>query len=69
MAVEENWTPEEWENIEEIERGIEKMRRDAEERLDEDNTLKGKITQDCYLLLQPSKRLETHLSCEGGFQE
>ena len=45
------------------------MRRDAEERLDEDNTLKGKMTQDCCLLLQPSKRLETHLSCEGGFQE
>jgi len=37
--------------MEEIERGIEKVRRDAEERLDEDNVLKGKTTRDCYLFL------------------
>jgi len=55
--------------MEEIEREIEKVRRDAKERLDEDNVLESKTTQDCHLCLQPNKRLETHLSCEGGFQE
>jgi len=33
-------------------------------RLDEDNTLKSKMTQDRCLLLQPGKRLETHLLCK-----
>jgi len=48
---------------------MEKVRRDAEGRLDEDNMLKGKTTRDHHLFLQPSKRLETCLSCKGGFQE
>jgi len=32
--------------MKEIERGIEKMKRDAEGRLDENNILKSKTTQD-----------------------
>jgi len=43
-AVEGNWTPEEGEDLEEIERRMGKVRRDAEERLDEDNALEGKTT-------------------------
>ena len=45
------------------------MRRDAEGRLDEDNIFESKTTQDCHLHLQPSKRLETRLPYERGFQE
>jgi len=51
MTVEGNWTPEEQEGIEEIERGIEKVKRDAEGRLEEDNTLESKTTQNCHLCL------------------
>jgi len=40
---EENWNPEEWEGIEEIERETEKLRREAVGRLDKDNVLKNKI--------------------------
>ena len=39
MAVEGNGKLEEWEGIEEIKRGTEKLRREAAERLDKDNTL------------------------------
>ena len=53
MAVEGNWNPEEWEDIEEVERGIEKLRKETEGRLDEDNTLEGKMPQDFCLCLQP----------------
>ena len=69
MAMEENWTLEEWEDIEKVEREIEKLRREIEGRSEEDNMLEGKITWDHCLLLQPGKRLETYLLCEGGFQE
>jgi len=69
MAVEGNWNLEEQENIEAVERRTEKLRREAVGRLDKDNTLKSKTTRDCCLCLQPSKRLETHLLCEGGFPE
>ena len=69
MAVEGNWNLEEQEDIEEVERRTEKLRREAVGRLDKDNTLKSKTTRDCCLCLQPSKRLETHLLCEGGFPE
>jgi len=68
-AVEGNWTLEEWKDIEKVEREIEKMKKEAKGRLDEDNTLKSKTTRDRHLLLQPIKRLEAHLSCKGGFQE
>ena len=51
MEIEENWTLEEWEDIEEVERGIEKLRREIEGRSEEDNMLEGKITWDCCLLL------------------
>jgi len=61
MAVEENWNPEEWEGIEEIERRTEKLRREAAERLDKDNVLESKIARDCCLCLQPGKRLKTRL--------
>jgi len=46
---------------------MEKLRRAAAERLDEDNALEGKMTQDCHLCLQPSKRLETCLPYKGEF--
>jgi len=39
MAVEENWNPEEWEDIEEVKKRTEKLRREVAERLDEGNTL------------------------------
>ena len=69
IAVEGNWNLEEWEDIEEIERRTEKLRKEVAGRLDEDNVLKSKTTWDCHLCLQPSKRLETWLLCKGGFPE
>jgi len=59
VAVEGNWNPEEQEDIGEVERGTEKLRREAVGRLDEDNVLESKTTQDRHLCLQPGKRLET----------
>jgi len=58
-VVEENWNLKEQEDIEEVERRTEKLRKEAVERLDEDNALKSKITRDRHLCLQPGKRLET----------
>jgi len=52
-----------------VEREIKKLRREAEERPNEDNALEGKTTQDCCFHLQSGKKLKTHLSCEGGFPE
>jgi len=69
MAVKGNWNLEEQKDVEELERRAEKLRREAIERLDEDNALESKMTQDCHLCLQPGKRLETWPSCEGGFPE
>jgi len=51
MAVEGNWNPEKWEDIEEVKRRIGKLRREVVERLDEDNALESKMTQDCRLCL------------------
>jgi len=48
---------------------IRKLEREVEERIDEDNALESKITQDHCLLLLPSKRLKNYLLCEGGFLE
>jgi len=50
MAVDGNWTPEEWEDIEEVERRIEKLRKEVEGRSEEDNVLESKTTQDHHLL-------------------
>ena len=61
MAVEENWNLEEQGDIKEVERRLEKLRRELARRLDKDNVLKSKTTQDRYLCLQPSKRLKTQL--------
>jgi len=36
---------EKWEDIEEVERGVGKLKREVEGRLDEDNMLEGKTTQ------------------------
>jgi len=69
MAVEGNGNLEEQEGIEQVERGIEKLRRETTRRLDEDNTLEGKMTRNCRLYLQPSKRFETRPSCKRGFLE
>jgi len=68
-TVEGNWNLEEQEDIEEVKRKTEKLRREAAGRLDKDNALESKTTQDCRLCLQPSKRLETRLPYEGEFQE
>jgi len=46
IAIEGNWALEEWEDIKEIEKGIEKVKRDTEGKLNEDNMLKSKTTQD-----------------------
>jgi len=51
MAVEGNWNLEEWEGIEEEERETKKLRREVAERLDEDNALKDKMTQNHCLHL------------------
>jgi len=51
MAVEGNCNLEEQEGIEEIERGIEKWRREAAGKLDKDNTLEDKMTQNRCLYL------------------
>jgi len=59
VAVEENWNLEEQEDIGEVERGTEELRREAAGRLDEGNALESKITRDRHLCLQPSKRFET----------
>jgi len=48
---------------------IRKLGREIEERVDKDNMLESKMTQDCHLLLWPSKRLENCLSCEERFLE
>jgi len=50
-------------------RRIRKLGKKIKERFEKDNMLEDKITQDCCLLLQPSKRLKDHLSCEGEFLE
>jgi len=44
MAVEGNWNLEEQEDIEEVEKRTEKLRRETVGRLDEDNVLKSKMT-------------------------
>jgi len=44
MVVEGNWNLEEQEDIEEVERRTEKLRREAVGRLDEDNALESKMT-------------------------
>jgi len=69
MAVKGNGNLEEQESIEQIERGIEKLRRETTGRLDEDNILEGKMTRNYRLYLQPSKRFETRPSCKRGFLE
>jgi len=69
MAVEGNWNTKEWEDIEEVKRRTEKLRKEVAERLDEGNALEGKTAQDCHLCLWPIKRLEIRPSCKGGFPE
>jgi len=69
IAVEGNWNTEEWEDIEEVKRRTEKLRRKVVERLDEGNVLESKTAQDCHLCLWPVKRLEVRLSCKEGFLE
>jgi len=59
MVVEGIWNLEEQEDIEEVERRTEKLRREVVGRLDEDNMLESKMTQDHCLCLQPGKRLKT----------
>jgi len=59
MVVKGNGNLEEQEGIEQIEREIEKLRREVAKRLDKDNMLKGKMTRNHHLYLQPSKRFET----------
>ena len=68
-AVEGNGNLEEQEGIEKVEKGTKKLRRETVGRLDEDNALENKITRNCHLYLQPSKRFETQPLCERGFLE
>ena len=51
ITIEENWILEEWENIEDVEKRIKKLKREVEGRFDEDNVLESKMTWDCCLLL------------------
>jgi len=42
--------------------GLERSNREMKEEVfDKDNVLESKMTQDCYLSLQPIKRLESHI--------
>ena len=59
VAVEGNWNLEEQEDIGEVEKGTEKLRRETAGRLDKDNVLESKTTRDRRLHLQSGKRLET----------
>ena len=67
--MEGNGNLEEQEGIEQVERGTEKLRREAAGRLNEDNMLEGKTTRNYCLYLQPSKRFETQPSCKREFLE
>jgi len=69
IVVEGNQNLEKQEDIEKVERGTEKLRKEATGRLDKDNMLKDKMTQNCHLYLQPSKRLKTRPLCKRGFLE
>ena len=51
MAVEGIWNLEKQKDVEELGRRAEKLRREAIERLDEDNALESKMTQDRRLCL------------------
>jgi len=44
-----------------VEEGLERSDREVEERIDEDNMLKSKITQDHHFSLLAIKRLESYL--------
>jgi len=68
-AMARNQILEEWEDIEDVEKRIEKLRKEVEGRSNEGNMLKGKTTQESHLLLQPSKRFEICLLYERGFLE
>jgi len=48
-------------------RRLGKLEKEVEERFDENNALKGKITQDHCLSLWLSKRLESYPLCEEEF--
>jgi len=55
MAVKGNWNLKEWESIEKVERGTEKLRREAAGRLDEDNVLESKAIRNPHLCLGPAR--------------
>ena len=69
ITVEENWILKRWDDIGEVVDRIRKLEREIEGRIDKDNMLESKTTQDCHLLLLPNKRLKNCLLCEGGFLE
>jgi len=52
-----------------VERTKENREKGRESRFEEEYALEGKTTQDCHLSPQPIKRLESHPSCRGEFQE
>ena len=66
-TVEENWVLERWDSIEEVVNRIRKLEKEVKRRVDKDNMLESKTTQDYCLLLRPSKRLKNYLSCKGEF--
>jgi len=50
--------------------GIKEDRERGQERwFEEDDALESEMTEDHYFSPQPIKRLESHPSCRGGFQE
>jgi len=68
-TVEGNWVLERWDDIEEVVNRIRKLEKEAEGRINKNNTLESKTTQDYHLFLLPSKRLKNCLLCKGGFLE
>ena len=50
-AMARNQILEEWEDIEDVEKRIEKLRREVEERSNEGNILEGKTTWESHFLL------------------
>jgi len=57
------------EDVEETVGRLGKLKKEIEERINENKILKSKITQDHCLSLQPTKRLESYPLCRRGLQK
>ena len=67
--LEGDWGSRIWWGVEGVEEGLERSGKEVEERIDEDNMLKNRLTQDQHFSLLPIKRLESYLLFRGEPQE